>query len=88
LLSREGKPFYYAIDDDGRVFVSGEFKNDEDEIIFNINPYVAELPLKFRPFLDRQGPIPAERLIEEQDPVEEKPKRRKANRIKKSESTE
>ncbi len=53
LLSRQGKPFYYAIDDDGRVFVSGEFENAQDEIIFNINPYVAELPLKFRPFLDR-----------------------------------
>lgn len=50
LLSRQGKPFYYAIDDDGRVFVSGFFDDPEDEIIFNINPYVAELPLKFRPF--------------------------------------
>jgi hypothetical protein len=50
LLSRQGEPFYYAIDDDGRVFVSGALKDPEDEIIFNINPYVAELPLKFRPF--------------------------------------
>ena len=50
LLSRQGKPFYYAIDDDGRVFVSGIFNDPEDEIIFNVNPYVAELPLKFRPF--------------------------------------
>lgn len=50
LLSRYGKPFFYAIDDDGRVFVSGFFDNEEDEIIFNINPYVAKLPLKFRPF--------------------------------------
>lgn len=50
LLSRQGKPFYYAIDDDGRVFVSGFFDDEQDEIIFNINPYVAELPLKFRAF--------------------------------------
>ena len=64
LLSRQGKPFYYAIDDDGRVFVSGFFDDPEDEIIFNVNPYVAELPLKFRPFLDREAPIPAERLDE------------------------
>lgn len=64
LLSRQGKPFYYAIDDDGRVFVSGEFEDEQDEIIFNVNPYVAELPLKFRPFLDRNAPIPAERLDE------------------------
>jgi hypothetical protein len=61
LLSRQGKPFYYAIDDDGRVFVSGKFSDSEDEIIFNVNPYVAELPLKFRSFLDREAPNPKKR---------------------------
>ena len=77
LLSRQGKPFYYAIDDDGRVFVSGEFNDEDDEIIFNINPYVAELPLKFRPFggvafelppdelPDIPRPVPDERLLRE-----------------------
>lgn len=62
LLSRQGKPFYYAIDDDGRVFVSGKFSDSEDEIIFNVNPYVAELPLKFRSFLDREAPDPRKRM--------------------------
>lgn len=61
LLSRQGKPFYYAIDDDGRVFMSGKFNSPEDEVILNVNPYVAELPLKFRSFPDRQAPIPAKR---------------------------
>jgi len=56
LLSRKGKPFFYAIDDDGRVFLSGKFEDEQDEVILNINPYVAELPLKFRSFPDRQAP--------------------------------
>ena len=78
LLSRQGNPFYYAIDDDGRVFVSGEFEDEQDEIIFNINPYVAELPLKFRPFggvafelppdelPDIPRPVPDDRLLREE----------------------
>ena len=61
LLSREGKPFFYAIDDDGRVFMSGKFNSPEDEVILNVNPYVAELPLKFRSFPYCQAPIPAKR---------------------------
>lgn len=85
LLSRQGKPFYYAIDDDGRVFVSGFFDDPEDEIIFNVNPYVAELPLKFRPFLDREAPSASELFVEEQ---EEKPRKRRNNRIKNSDNKE
>tara|TARA_Y100001963_G_C6623350_1_gene372827 strand:+ start:128 stop:574 length:447 start_codon:yes stop_codon:yes gene_type:complete len=54
LLSRKGKPFFYAIDDDGRVFLSGEYEDENDEVILNINPYVAELPLRFRPFPERR----------------------------------
>ncbi len=90
LLSRQGKPFYYAIDDDGRVFISGFFDDPEDEIIFNVNPYVAELPLKFRPFLDREAPNPVELFVERIDePIEDdvlQPSKRKASRIKKSDS--
>lgn len=63
LLSREGKPFFYAIDDDGRVFLSGKFNSPEDEVILNINPYLAELPLKYRSFLDREAPVPAKRRV-------------------------
>lgn len=92
LLSRQGNPFYYAIDDDGRVFVSGDFNDKDDEIIFNINPYVAELPLKFRPFLDRGGelfdvPVQSERREVNSDSQEtiitdEKKEVRKARRAR------
>lgn len=91
LLSREGNPFYYAMDDDGRVFVSGKFDSDEDEIIFNVNPYVAELPLKFRPFRDREAPA---ELLAERDANEDNekdaptPRKRKARRTKNSNSAE
>lgn len=50
LLSFQGNPFFYAIDADGRVFLQGTFASPEDEVILNINPYVAELPLRFRNF--------------------------------------
>lgn len=50
LLSFEGNPFFYAIDADGRVFLQGTFASPEDEVILNINPYLAELPLRFRSF--------------------------------------
>lgn len=63
LLSREGKPFFYTIDNDGRVYISGKFNSSKDEVILNVNPYVAELPLKFRSFPGRQAPIPAEKTL-------------------------
>ena len=50
LLSFEGNPFFYAIDADGRVFLQGTFASAEDEVILNVNPYLAELPLRFRNF--------------------------------------
>lgn len=80
LLSRQGKPFYYAIDDDGRVFVQGEFEDEQDEIIFNVNPYVAELPLRFRPFTVRRA---EEKLQGESTEEEEKKPKRRASRKEK-----
>lgn len=53
LLSVKGIPFFYAIDNDGKVFLQGKFEEIDDEVILNINPYLAELPLRFIPF---QGP--------------------------------
>ena len=50
LLSLAGNHFFYAIGNDGRVFLRGIFANEEDEVILNVNPYLAELPLRFRPF--------------------------------------
>ncbi len=50
LLSTSGSPFFYTIDKDGKVFLKGKFENINDEVILNINPYLAELPLRFVPF--------------------------------------
>lgn len=55
LQSEKGKAFIYSIDNDGRVMLSGTFKDSEDELILNFMPYVAELPLKYVSFPDRQA---------------------------------
>ena len=47
LLSREGETFYYSMDIEGRVSIEGTLFNTNDEIIFNINPYLAVYPLEF-----------------------------------------
>tara|TARA_R110002050_G_scaffold63730_4_gene139152 strand:+ start:4750 stop:5196 length:447 start_codon:yes stop_codon:yes gene_type:complete len=57
LLSVKGIPFFYAIDNDGKVFLNGKFDNIDDEVILNINPYLAELPLRFIPFSIKKTPI-------------------------------
>ncbi|MFC4636484.1 hypothetical protein ACFO3O_21440 [Dokdonia ponticola] len=50
LFSVQGSQFFYSIDIDGRVTISGTFVNEQDELILNINPYIAELPLRFKTF--------------------------------------
>ena len=50
VFSVGGNPFFYSIDIDGRVTISGTFVNEQDELILNINPYIAELPLRFKTF--------------------------------------
>ncbi|WP_299212641.1 hypothetical protein [uncultured Dokdonia sp.] len=50
LFSVGGNPFFYSMDIDGRVTISGTFANEQDELILNINPYITELPLRFKTF--------------------------------------
>jgi len=56
LLSVKGIPFFYAIDNEGKVFLQGKFEEIDDEVILNINPYLAELPLRFIPFPGPKAP--------------------------------
>lgn len=56
LLSINGSAFFYAIDNDGKVFLNGKFDSIDDEVILNINPYLAELPLRFVSFPDPKAP--------------------------------
>ena len=56
LLSVNGSTFFYAIDNDGKVFLNGKFDSIDDEVILNINPYLAELPLRFVSFSDPKAP--------------------------------
>lgn len=56
LLSVNGSVFFYAIDNDGKVFLNGKFDSIDDEVILNINSYLAELPLRFTSFPDPKTP--------------------------------
>lgn len=49
LLSNLGQQFMYSIDSNGRVSLFGTFNAANDELLFNINPYVAKFPLEFHP---------------------------------------
>lgn len=53
LLSLQGERFFYSMDKDGRVRIQGTLIDPNDEIIFNINPYVAEYPFRYVEF----GPV-------------------------------
>lgn len=50
VMSTKGNLFFYAIDNDGKVVMNGKFDGIDDEVVLNINPYLAELPLRFIPF--------------------------------------
>jgi hypothetical protein len=50
VMSINGNLFFYTIDNDGKVFMRGNFDGLDDEVVLNINPYLAELPLRFVPF--------------------------------------
>ncbi len=52
LLSVKGNQFLYAIDNEGRVLLFGSLKDNDDELILNFNPYIAQLPLNYKPFPD------------------------------------
>ncbi len=45
--TEKGNTFNYAIDADGRLFLYGTFVDSEDHVILNVNPYLAELPLRY-----------------------------------------
>tara|TARA_R100001377_G_scaffold49580_1_gene28775 strand:+ start:1582 stop:2037 length:456 start_codon:yes stop_codon:yes gene_type:complete len=56
LLSTNGSLFFYTIDKDGKVFLKGKFEDIDDEVVLNINPYLAELPLRFVSFAEKKTP--------------------------------
>ena len=47
LFSNAGEKFIYTIDNSGKVTLSGTFSLSSDELLFNINPYVAQFPIQF-----------------------------------------
>ncbi|MGQ0827925.1 MAG: hypothetical protein ACT4ON_05985 [Bacteroidota bacterium] len=49
LISNVGERFMYSIDSSGRVSLFGTFNQANDELLFNINPYVAKFPIEFHP---------------------------------------
>jgi hypothetical protein len=49
LLSNMGQQFMYSIDSNGRLSLFGTFNAANDELLMNINPYVAKFPLEFHP---------------------------------------
>ncbi|OUS10803.1 hypothetical protein A9Q93_12480 [Nonlabens dokdonensis] len=53
--TEKGNTFNYAIDADGRLFLYGTFVDSEDHVILNVNPYLAELPLRYVNFRNGGG---------------------------------
>ncbi|MBI2775639.1 hypothetical protein HYX58_06540 [Candidatus Dependentiae bacterium] len=49
LISNVGERFMYSIDSNGRVSLFGTFNQANDELLFNINPYVAKFPIEYYP---------------------------------------
>lgn len=49
IFSNMGQKFFYSIDDDGKIYLSGTFTNANDELMMNINPYVVITPLTYFP---------------------------------------
>ena len=49
LFANSGNRFSYTIDSNGRVFLYGTFYEANDELLFNINPYVAKFPIEYYP---------------------------------------
>lgn len=49
LFANSGNKFSYTIDSFGRVFLFGNFYDPNDELLFNINPYVAKFPIEYYP---------------------------------------
>ncbi|MDC1188880.1 hypothetical protein N8089_03715 [Flavobacteriales bacterium] len=47
LTSNQGETFFYNIDDNGRVSIFGTFVDPNDELLFNIHPYIAKYPIEY-----------------------------------------
>ncbi|WP_435134746.1 hypothetical protein [Formosa sp. A9] len=47
LTSNKGETFFYNIDSNGRVSISGTFIDPNDELLFNIHPYIAKYPIEY-----------------------------------------
>ena len=47
ITSNLGQTFQYSINGDGQVTLFGTFTSAGDELLFNINPYVAKFPLEY-----------------------------------------
>lgn len=49
IFSNLGQKFFYSVDDDGKVYLSGTFSGVNDELLFNITPYIVKVPLEYFP---------------------------------------
>ena len=47
LTSFEGQTFFYAINNDGIIFLEGEFLTTTDELLMNPKPYIAKWPIEY-----------------------------------------
>lgn len=47
LTSNQGETFFYTIDNNGRVSIFGTFIDPNDELLFNIHPYIAKYPIEY-----------------------------------------
>lgn len=47
LTSNQGETFFYNIDGNGRVSIFGNFIDPNDELLFNIHPYIAKYPIEY-----------------------------------------
>ena len=47
LLSLKGEAFFYSINSTGRVSIFGTFIDPNDELLFNIHPYIARYPIEY-----------------------------------------
>lgn len=47
LTSNQGETFFYNIDSNGRVSIFGTFIDPNDELLFNIHPYIAKYPIEY-----------------------------------------
>ncbi len=47
IVSPSGNVFFVSIDRDGRLLISGTFVTSNEELLLNINPYLAKFPIEY-----------------------------------------